>query len=115
MRKFLKRLGLAVLVLVIIASILYLLPKGPRDLMAFDDPYHQARSMVVAEEYVVAAGTSWATQRSMCWNRAAMPDAAAAPLLMHRQAPCAAMSGVGQRPKPRRLICSAMQAHHVSA
>jgi gamma-glutamyltranspeptidase/glutathione hydrolase len=66
MRKLLKRLGLALLVLVIIANLVYLLlPKGPRNPMAFDDPYHQARPMVIAEEYVVAAGTPWATQAAV--------------------------------------------------
>ncbi|MBN1313406.1 MAG: gamma-glutamyltransferase, partial [Anaerolineae bacterium] len=63
MKRTLKIVGLFLLALVIIAVVVYLaLPKGPRDPMAFDDPYHQDRPMVEASDYAAAAGTPWATQ-----------------------------------------------------
>ncbi len=85
MKRVLKIVGLILLAIIALAGLIYLvLPKGPRDPMAFDDPYHQERPMVVAEDYVVAAGTPWATDAAagILEQGGNAYDAAAAALLM---------------------------------
>lgn len=41
------------------------LPKGPRDLMEFEDPYHVSRNQVVGENYMASTGTPWATETAI--------------------------------------------------
>jgi gamma-glutamyltranspeptidase / glutathione hydrolase len=62
----LRFIGAFLLFFILIGVIGYaLLPKGPRDLMDFDDPYQQERPMVEANEYAVVAGTPWATDAAL--------------------------------------------------
>jgi gamma-glutamyltranspeptidase / glutathione hydrolase len=62
----LRMIGVVLILIVLISLIGYaLLPKGPRDLMAFDDPYRQERPMAEASEYAVVAGTPWATDAAI--------------------------------------------------
>jgi len=43
----------------------WLAPKGPKDLMEFDDPWGHEREIVLAQEYGVVAGTPWASEAAM--------------------------------------------------
>jgi gamma-glutamyltranspeptidase / glutathione hydrolase len=62
LKRVLKWAGVGLLgVVAALAIVLLLLPKGPRDPMEWDDPWHKERDLVVATRYVVAAGTPWAT------------------------------------------------------
>ncbi len=64
--KILKWLGLSLLSFILILAAVYLfLPKGPRESVAFDDPYHTARNAVVSQEYMASTGTPWATKAAM--------------------------------------------------
>ena len=64
--KILKWVGLSLLTVVFILTVIYLfLPKGPRDTMDFDDPYHTARDAVKSDDYMASTGTPWATQAAM--------------------------------------------------
>lgn len=64
--KILKWLGISLLSIVLILAIIYLiLPKGPRETIAFDDPYHTERSAANAKEYMASTGTPWATKAAM--------------------------------------------------
>lgn len=64
--RVLKQIGISLLALVIILGIIYvILPKGPKDLMAFEDTYHMEREAVEAAEYMVSAGTPWATKAGL--------------------------------------------------
>ncbi|MFB0921455.1 MAG: gamma-glutamyltransferase, partial [Oscillospiraceae bacterium] len=69
MRKFLKILewlGISLLSIILIITVVYLLlPKGPRDTMEFDDPYHTARNAVESDDYMAATGTPFATKAAM--------------------------------------------------
>lgn len=85
MKRILKIIGLSLLALAALMGIIYaVLPKGPRDPMAFDDPWQHDRPMVEARDYVVATGTPWATQAAVdILERGGNAyDAAAAALLM---------------------------------
>jgi Gamma-glutamyltransferase len=64
--KILKWIGISLAALVLVLGIIYLLlPKGPKDLMAFDDPYHTPREAATATEYMASTGTPWATRAAM--------------------------------------------------
>lgn len=64
--KILKWLGLSLLSVILILTVVYLLlPKGPRDTMEFDDPYHTARDAVESDAYMASTGTPWATKAAM--------------------------------------------------
>ena len=64
--KILKWIGIALLAIIVILAIVYLfLPKGPRETLEFDDPYHQPRTLVEAEGYMASTGTPWATQAAI--------------------------------------------------
>ena len=69
MKKFLKVLkwiGLSLVSLVLVLAAIYLfLPKGPRESVAFDDPYHTARNAAVSDKYMASTGTPWATQAAL--------------------------------------------------
>ena len=50
----------------LVCSIIYIfLPKGPRETIPFDDPYHKDRPAVAANQYMAASGNPWAT-RAAC-------------------------------------------------
>jgi len=64
--KIFKWLGLSLLLVILILTLIYLfLPKGPKDTMDFDDPYHTARDAVKSDEYMASTGTPWATKAAM--------------------------------------------------
>ncbi|MEJ5225805.1 MAG: gamma-glutamyltransferase, partial [Anaerolineales bacterium] len=88
MKRFLtvlKWLGLSLLGLILLALIVYaLLPKGPRDPMAYTDRTKTAKEMVVAQSYAAVTGTPWATQAAtdVLERGGNACDAAVAALLM---------------------------------
>lgn len=88
MKRFLKIIGFTLLGFVVVVSILAIvyafLPKGPRDLMAFEDPTGLAREAVTAERYAVVTGSPWATETALSIMDAGGNafDAAVAALLM---------------------------------
>lgn len=60
--KIIKAIGAGLAVLAAVLLVIYLvLPKGPRELMEFDDPYRTERTLAEGDEYMVVAGTPWAT------------------------------------------------------
>ncbi len=64
--KILKWLGLSLLAVILILTVVYLfLPKGPRETMDFDDPYHAVRDAVESDEYMASTGTPFATEAAM--------------------------------------------------
>lgn len=64
--KILKAIGLGLLVLASVLLIVYLvLPKGPGELMEFDDPYRTERILAGGDRYMAAAGTPWATDAAL--------------------------------------------------
>jgi gamma-glutamyltranspeptidase/glutathione hydrolase len=84
-RRVLKITGLVVLgILVLLAVVYAFLPKGPRDLMIYQDRTRTEKSMVVADSYAAVTGTPWATGAaiSMLEKGGNAYDAAAAALLM---------------------------------
>ncbi|MCJ7622535.1 MAG: gamma-glutamyltransferase [Anaerolineaceae bacterium] len=66
-KKRILNLAGAILLVAFLTGGLYFLylPKGPRELMPFDDPWNQERQMVTANDYVVVTGTPWATQAAV--------------------------------------------------
>ncbi|MCL2368998.1 MAG: gamma-glutamyltransferase [Oscillospiraceae bacterium] len=74
MKRFVKKLlkvlmwiGISLGSLAALFFLVYLLilPRGPRELMDFDDPFHTAREAVVSERHMASAGTPWAAQAAM--------------------------------------------------
>jgi len=64
--RFLKWTIVTILLLTAVLLLAYwLLPKGPIDLMTFDDPWGQERPAVNASDYGVVAGTPWASEVAM--------------------------------------------------
>ena len=64
--KVLRRVLYVVLGVVILALVVFLLlPRGPKDLMEFDDPHRVSRKSVQAESYMAATGTPWATKAAL--------------------------------------------------
>jgi gamma-glutamyltranspeptidase/glutathione hydrolase len=64
--RLLKWLFAIILMAIVVLVIAYwIVPKGPADLMPFDDPWGQEREMVTAAQYGVIAGTPWASQAAM--------------------------------------------------
>ena len=88
MKKLKKVLKITVIFfasLVLILGLIYLiLPKGPRELMEFDDPFHVSRTSVVSENFMASTGTPWATETAIeiMENGGNAFDAAAASLLV---------------------------------
>ena len=66
LRSFLIWVGSIIAGIVVVLIITYLLlPKGPRESMAFDDPHLKDRPSVTSQHYMAAAGTPWATRAAM--------------------------------------------------
>ncbi|MCL2588202.1 MAG: gamma-glutamyltransferase [Oscillospiraceae bacterium] len=64
--KIAKWTGIGLLAIILLGFIVYLLlPRGPREQMAFDDPFHVAREAVTSESHMASTGTPWATQAAM--------------------------------------------------
>ena len=64
--KVLKKVGIVLLSIILVLGIIYLcLPKGPRETIAFDDPYRTERSLAVSENYMASTGTPWATETAL--------------------------------------------------
>ena len=64
--KILKIVAMLIAGAVLLCAVISLfLPKGPRELMPFDDPYHKDRPASTADRYMVSAGNPWAA-RAAC-------------------------------------------------
>jgi gamma-glutamyltranspeptidase/glutathione hydrolase len=50
---------------VVIAVILLSLPRGPREILEFDDPHRRPRESVSADLYMAVTGTPWATRAAV--------------------------------------------------
>ncbi len=62
----LKWTGVGLVALIALFGLVYLvLPKGPRDPMAFDDPWRQSRPIFHGKDYVAVTGTPWATDAAV--------------------------------------------------
>jgi gamma-glutamyltranspeptidase/glutathione hydrolase len=84
-RKVLKWVGIILLGLILLLAGVYaVLPKGPRDLMPYQDLTRRSKPLVVAENYAAVTGTPWATQAalSILEDRGNAYDAAVAALLV---------------------------------
>lgn len=61
--RYLKNFLLSLVGIILLLALLFLLlPKGPQDLMPFDDPWGQERELLVAQRHAVVAGTPWAAE-----------------------------------------------------
>jgi gamma-glutamyltranspeptidase/glutathione hydrolase len=58
-------LGLLALGAVLGGGMLWLLPRGPREPMQWQDPWNQPRPMVVASDFVAVTGSPWATSAAI--------------------------------------------------
>ena len=69
MKKFKKILKIAAIsfgsLIALLIIIYFILPKGPKDLMEFDDPYQVSRPSVSSNDYMASTGTPWATETAM--------------------------------------------------
>lgn len=69
MRRFLRvlqRIGIGLIALILILAVVYtLLPKGPRDPMQYTDRTGQPRELFVGKEYAAVTGTPWATDAAL--------------------------------------------------
>ena len=65
--KILKWFGIVTLSIIALFFAVYflVLPRGPREQMDFDDPFHKGREAVTSESHMASAGTPWATQAAM--------------------------------------------------
>ena len=65
-RRALVWMGSILVGIIAILGVIYLiLPQGPRKGMTFADPHLKDRPAVMAQHYMAAAGTPWATQAAM--------------------------------------------------
>ncbi|NET38362.1 MAG: gamma-glutamyltransferase family protein [Cyanothece sp. SIO1E1] len=63
MLKFFKLFLFGLIGLIALLALVFLvLPKGPKDLMTFDDPWGQEKELLAAQTHGVVAGTPWATE-----------------------------------------------------
>src|SRR5512141_1741334 len=63
LKRIFKWIGLGLLGLILIAGLIYaFLPKGPRDLMEYQDLTRTEKKILQADQYAVVAGTPWASQ-----------------------------------------------------
>jgi gamma-glutamyltranspeptidase/glutathione hydrolase len=84
-RTILKWVGIALLgLLLLLAGIYALLPKGPRDPLAYQDLTRTSKALVAGESYAAVTGTPWATEAaiSVLEGGGNAYDAAVAALLM---------------------------------
>ncbi|MBX2874181.1 MAG: gamma-glutamyltransferase [Saprospiraceae bacterium] len=66
MFKYLKLSLLGLIGLLCLLFVVFLLlPKGPKDRMAFDDPWGKEREMLQVGTHAVVAGTPWATEAAL--------------------------------------------------
>ncbi|MCL4560213.1 MAG: gamma-glutamyltransferase [Chloroflexi bacterium] len=66
LKRILKWIGILFLGFALLAGAVYaLLPKGPRDLMPYQDLTQVPKTMVAGESYAVVTGTPWATQAAV--------------------------------------------------
>jgi len=64
--KFLKWAGISILALIVLMAGIYaLLPKGPRDLMDYNDRTRQPRQLFSGKQYAAVTGTPWATAAAL--------------------------------------------------
>lgn len=65
--KVLKWIGVTLVSVVALFFAVYFLflPRGPREQMDFDDPFHTSRPAVTSEGHMASTGTPWATQAAM--------------------------------------------------
>ena len=64
--RFFKRFAIILFLTIAVLAIgLWLLPKGPVDLLTFDDPWGTEREMESAKTQGVVAGTPWASKVAM--------------------------------------------------
>jgi hypothetical protein len=64
--KILKRLIWGVIGFMIMALfVFWLLPKGPKDLMEFEDPHRVPRKSVTSDRFMASTGTPWATRAAL--------------------------------------------------
>ncbi len=85
LKKTAKYLGIGLVGIAVALLVVYLfLPKGPRETLKFNDPYHQSRNEAIGAHYMAATGTPWATQAAMNTMRSGGNafDAAITALLM---------------------------------
>lgn len=63
MLKFFKLFLFSLIGLIALLALVFLaLPKGPKDLMTFDDPWGQEKELLAVQTHGVVAGTPWATE-----------------------------------------------------
>ncbi len=69
MKKFLRGIkwtGIVLLALVVVLAVVVAsLPKGPRDLMVYEDKSSVEKTILKADSYAVVAGTPWASEAAM--------------------------------------------------
>lgn len=64
--KILKRILIGIIGLIILAAFgFWLLPKGPKDLMEFNDPHQVARKTITSGRFMASTGTPWATRAAL--------------------------------------------------
>lgn len=99
--KILKRIGFGLGLFLVGAVIIYLLlPKGPREQMAFFDPFHTRRPAAQGEQFMAATSSKWATEAALAIMEEGGNafDAAVAALLMLNVTNCEASSFPGIAP-----------------
>ena len=65
-KKILKTIAIVLLALTLLAAIIFIaLPKGPRDLMEYNDLTRTEKQLFVGQEYAAVTGTPWATQAAL--------------------------------------------------
>lgn len=66
MKKFFRNLALGLLSLIVILALVYvLLPKGPRDPMEYNGLTKTEKTLFVGDEYAAVTGTPWATEAAL--------------------------------------------------
>ena len=65
-RSFFKWLSIVLAGVILLISIGFLLlPKEPREIMEFDDPYRTERTLAQSDHYMASTGTPWATETAL--------------------------------------------------
>jgi gamma-glutamyltranspeptidase/glutathione hydrolase len=64
--KIVRKVLWGLVALSVMLAVVYLfLPKGPRDLMEFDDSHRVSRDLVKADHFMASTGTPWATEAAL--------------------------------------------------